>query len=228
MKLLLLEDDLDLCIEIEKRLTSSGYMIDVCNDGESGMYYALSKEFSYDAAIIDRMLPIVDGLTIVRAMREKNINIPIIITTGMSALNDRIDGLDGGADDYLVKPFYMEELLARIRAITRRPADIQSPDKLIYADLCLDRENRTLSTAKKTLILTARENELLSTFMIQPNVVFSRERLIMKIWGTDSDIESGNVDNYISFLRKRLKELGSCCKIKTIYGAGYRLDHENA
>lgn len=228
MKLLLLEDDIDLCSVIKKELDNRGYLVDCCNDGETGMYYALNKDYSYDLAIVDRMLPIIDGLTIIQAMRKKGISIPVIITTGMSALNDRIDGLDGGADDYLVKPFHMEELLARIRALTRRPAEIKSLDTLEYADLLLDKENRTLSTSKKSLVLTAREAELLSVFMQNPEMLFNRECLVLKIWGTSSEVEMGNVDNYISFLRKRIRELDSCCLIKTVYGAGYKLENRNA
>lgn len=228
MKLLLLEDDIELCNAIKKELDNNGYIVDCCNDGETGMYYALNKDYSYDLAIVDRMLPVIDGLTIIQSMRKKDINIPVIITTGMSALNDRIDGLDGGADDYLVKPFHIEELLARIRALTRRPAEIKSLDTLEYADLIFDKENRILSTSKKSLVLTARETELLSVFMQNPKILFNRERLVLKIWGTSSEVEMGNVDNYISFLRKRIRELDSCCEIKTVYGAGYKLENKNA
>lgn len=228
MKLLLLEDDLELCSEIEKELASNGYIVDTCNDGETGMYHALNEDLSYDLAIIDRMLPIIDGLTIIKAMRKKDINIPVIITTGMSALDERIDGLDGGADDYLVKPFYIGELLARIRALTRRPAEIKAVDTLAYTDLCFDKKNRTISTSKKTLVLTAKEAELLSVFMSKPETLFPRERLVLKVWGGNSEIEMGNVDNYISFLRKRLRELDSCCEIKTVYGAGFKLENKNA
>jgi len=228
MKLLLLEDDLELCSEIKKELVSNEYIVDTCNDGETGMYYALNEDFSYDLAIIDRMLPIIDGLTIIKAMREKGINIPVIITTGMSALGDRIDGLDGGADDYLIKPYYIDELLARIRALTRRPTEIKALDTLDYADLHFNKENRTIATSKKSLVLTAKEAELLSTLMSKPETLFSRERLILKVWGGNSEVEMGNVDNYISFLRKRLRELESCCEIKTVYGAGFKLENKNA
>ena len=107
MKLLLLEDDRELCSEIERVLKNNGYIVDVCHDGEMGMQHALNKEYAYDLAIVDRMIPFVDGLTIIKAMREKRIQIPVIIITGMSAINDRIDGLDGGADDYLSKLYFV-------------------------------------------------------------------------------------------------------------------------
>lgn len=228
MKILLLEDDIELCSDIKKELENNGYIVDASNDGETGMYYALNRDFAYDLAVIDRMLPIIDGLTIIKAMRQKDINIPVIIITGMSALDDRIDGLDGGADDYLIKPFYIKELNARIRALIRRPSEIKVLDVLTYADICLDRKNRTLSSGKKTLVLTAKETELLSVFLMKPETLFNRECLVLKVWGTDSDVEIGNVDNYISFLRKRLRELDSCCEIKTVYGAGYKLENKDA
>lgn len=228
MKLLLLEDDRELCSEIERVLKNNGYIVDVCHDGEMGMQHALNKEYAYDLAIVDRMIPFVDGLTIIKAMREKRIQIPVIIITGMSAINDRIDGLDGGADDYLSKPFHMKELLARIRALTRRPPELVDFHKLTFADLCLDRENRILSTQAHSVVLTAKEMELLTVFVQKPDTLFNREYLLQKIWGSFSDVETGNVDNYISFLRKRLREIQSCCEIKTVYGAGYKLENTDA
>ncbi|MDE6232037.1 MAG: response regulator transcription factor, partial [Lachnospiraceae bacterium] len=177
MKLLILEDDLELCSGMEKELKNNGYVVDVCHDGETGMQYALNKDYSYDLAIVDRMLPFVDGLTIIKAMREKGIQIPAIIITGMSALNDRIEGLDGGADDYLSKPFHIEELLARIRALTRRPAELLDFHKLTYADLCLDMGNRTVSSQTHSIVLTAKETALLTVFIQKPDTLFTREYL---------------------------------------------------
>ena len=226
-KILLVEDDADLCHSIEKELTQKGYVVDCCTDGESGMLYALNTDYGYDIAIVDRMLPVIDGLTIIKSMRAKNIQIPVIIITGMSALDDRVDGLDGGADDYLVKPFHIRELLARVRALTRRPRQLKDEDSLSFADLYLDCATRKAKCRDRELTLTAREGDLLSTFMSHPETVFSREQLVLKVWGADSDIEPGNVDNYISFLRKRLRELGCGCQIKTIYGSGYRLEERH-
>ncbi len=226
MKILLLEDDFALCSAIQSELTKNGYMVDACNDGETAMLYALHTDYSYDLAIVDRMLPIIDGLTIIKAMRKKNIQIPVIIITGMTALSERIEGLDGGADDYLVKPFHMQELLARVRALTRRPVQIRAEDALQYADLHFDKSNRELTCSLRTVFLTAKESELMYVLLKSPDTLFSREQLILKIWGTSSEVEPGNVDNYISFLRKRLRELKSSCEIKTVYGAGYSLTHK--
>ena len=228
IKILLMEDDLDLCQSIQQELMKNGYSVDCCNDGEMAMLYALNTDYGYDLAIVDRMLPVIDGLTIIKAMRRKNIQIPVIIITGMSALDDRVDGLDGGADDYLVKPFHIRELMARVRALTRRPQQIQEIGALSYADLHLDYHNRKIVCNGQELVLTAREAELLSVLIKQPKTAFSREQLVLKVWGSNADIEPGNVDNYISFLRKRLRELHSSCEIKTIYGAGYRLEKSNA
>ena len=228
MKILLLEDDLDLCRSIRDMLIKNGYTVDVCNDGETAMLYALNKDCGYELAIVDRMLPVIDGLTIIKAMRRKGIRIPVIIITGMAAIDDRIEGLDGGADDYLVKPFHIRELMARIRALTRRSGNTQESELLTYADLQFDRENRRLTCRGHELDLSAKETDLMYTLIKHPDTAFSREQLILTVWGIDSDIAPGNVDNYISFLRKRLNELGSCCVIKTIYGTGYRLENDDA
>ena len=228
MKILLIEDDMELCSSIQDELQKAGYVVDCCHDGETAMLHALNIEYCYDLAVIDRMLPIIDGMTIIKAMRRKGIAIPVIIITGMSALNDRIEGLDNGADDYLVKPFHIPELLARIRALVRRPAEIRQETCTCFSDLSFNQTEHILSCGANSLLLTARESEVLSVFISRPQSLISREQLIYKIWGTDTDIVPGNVDNYISFLRKRLKELGSICEIKTIYGSGYRLESKNA
>ena len=213
---------------IQKDLEKEKYIVDCVSDGETAMFYALNTEYAYDLAIIDRMLPVIDGLTIIKVMRKKGIRIPVIIITAMDALDNRIEGLDGGADDYLVKPFHIRELSARVRALIRRPADLQLSGKLQYGDLTFDKENRKLSSDGKSVQLTARETELFSVLIQSPEKLFNREQLVLKIWGTSSEVEAGNVDNYISFLRKRLRELNSFCKITTVYGAGYKLEKNHA
>ena len=228
MKILLVEDDAELCSVIQKALEKEKYIVDCVSDGETAMFYALNTEYAYDLAIIDRMLPVIDGLTIIKAMRKKGIRIPVIIITAMDALDNRIEGLDGGADDYLVKPFHIRELSARVRALIRRPADLQLSGKPQYGDLTFDKESRKLSSDGKSVQLTARETELFSVLIQSPEKLFNREQLVLKIWGTSSEVEAGNVDNYISFLRKRLRELNSFCKITTVYGAGYKLEKNHA
>ncbi len=228
MKVLLVEDDKDLCRLVARELEKNGCQVDACYDGETAMMFALNKDYGYDLAIVDRMLPVVDGLTVIKTMRQKEIHIPVIIITGMSHLDDRVEGLDSGADDYLVKPFHLRELMARVRALTRRPHEIRSEGILTYGDLALDRESRELSCHERKLNLTSRESELLYTLMLHPENVYTREQLVLRVWGSDAQIEPGNVDNYISFLRKRLREVKSTCSIKTIYGTGFQLEKDHA
>ena len=224
MKILLIEDDKNLCSMIKQKLTQENYIVDACTSGEDGMIYALNANNGYSLAIIDRMLPVIDGLTIIKSMRKKQISIPVIIITGMSELNDKIDGLDNGADDYLVKPFHMPELSARIRALTRRPVTISEKTGLQYHDLSLNLGRKELSCNENTIPLTPKEFLLICAFLEKPNTILTREQLMQKVWETDAPIEQGNVDNYVYFLRKRLRALGSGCSITSSYGSGYLLE----
>lgn len=224
LKLLLIEDDPDLAQLIASALEKEHYSVDLCSDGETGMLYALNPDYGYDLAIIDRMLPVIDGLSIVRAMRRKGIQLPVLMITALGGLDDRVEGLDGGADDYLVKPFHLRELSARVRALTRRPQTFHEQQLLQYGDLTLDEAARTLSFGAESLQLTAKEAALLATLMQHPETLQAKERLLLRVWGSDTAVESGNLDNYISFLRKRLRALGSRCVITTVYGSGYLLE----
>lgn len=224
MKILLIEDDVTLCDTIKTQLTKEGHLIDACHSGEEGLMLALAPDSGYELAIIDRMLPVIDGLAIVRAIREKQILIPVIIITGMSELEDKIEGLDNGADDYLVKPFHVRELSARIRALNRRPPKTQEPTVLNFGDLSLDCSSQQLKCGNKTLTLTPKEFHLLCAFLKKPQTILSREQLLHQAWDFDAEIEPGNVDNYIYFLRKRLKALHSNVTIRSVYGSGYLLE----
>ncbi|MDE7429346.1 MAG: response regulator transcription factor, partial [Lachnospiraceae bacterium] len=201
--------------------------VDACGDGEEGFLLALDRSNSYDLAVIDRMLPVVDGLTIIKAMRNKQIQIPVIIITGMSELQDKIEGLDSGADDYLSKPFHMEELSARIRALTRRPASLSREQSLSFHDISLDLTNRQLICKKNSVALTPTEFHLMQVFLRQPNNLLTREQLIQKVWETDASVETGNLDNYIYFLRKRIRTIASSCILSSVYGSGYILEVEH-
>lgn len=224
MRILLVEDDRNLSAAIGEQLQKEGYVADCCYDGETALHYALNPEYGYDIVLLDRMLPILDGLTVLRAMRQKQIPTPVLILTGLGELEDKIQGLDCGADDYLVKPFHIKELLARIRALTRRPAELQERKSLEAFDLALDAQHRRLSCRGESLLLTQKETSLMAVFLEQPDTLQSRSQLLWKVWGADAEVEDGNVDNYIHFLRKHLGELGSKAVIKTVYGAGYRLE----
>ena len=227
MKILLIEDDQNLCMAIRNQLTKDGFIVDICNTGDEAFLYAINQNNDYDLVITERMLPIVDGLTIVKAMREKNIQIPVIIIAGMSGLNDKIEGLDNGADDYLIKPFHVKELSARVRALLRRPPQITEITSLEFDDLVLNLAGQQLCCNNTSLLLTPKEFNLIQIFLSSPGTIFSREQLMQKAWGTSVEVEPGNVDNYIYFLRKRLKTLNSNCYINSVYGSGYTLERKH-
>lgn len=227
MKILLLEDDKYICSNVKQQLTKEGYIVDACGDGEEGFLLALDRSNCYDLAVIDRMLPVVDGLTIIKAMRNKQIQIPVIIITGMSDLQNKIEGLDSGADDYLSKPFHMEELSARIRALTRRPAILNSERSLSFHDISLDLAKRLLMCKTNSVALTPTEFHLLQVFLKQPDTLLTRELLIQKVWEANASMEPGNLDNYIYFLRKRIRSVASSCVLSSVYGSGYILEVGN-
>ena len=169
MRVLLIEDDENLSAIIEEQLQKEGYITDRCADGETALSYALHFEYGYDIVLLDRMLPIIDGLTILKAMRQKQIYTPVLMMTGLGELDDKIDGLDCGADDYLVKPFHMKELLARIRALTRRPTDIANKEVLTVFDLTLDIEHRRLTCNGQSIMLTQKEANVMTVFLESPD-----------------------------------------------------------
>lgn len=224
MRILFVEDDKNLSAAIAEQLQKEGYVTDCCYDGEAALRFVLNTEYSYDLVLLDRMLPIIDGLTVLKAMRQKQIYTPVMIITGLGELHDKIDGLDCGADDYLTKPFHVKELLARIRALTRRPAEIIEKEALTAFDLVLDINRRRLSYKGRSVILTQKETDIITVFLEKPDKTHSRSQLLWKVWGGSAEVEDGNVDNYIYFLRKRLRELDCKVSIKTVYGAGYRLE----
>ena len=224
MKILLVEDDPYLCKTIKSQLSKEGFLVDICTTGDEAFLYAVNQHDTFDLAIIDRMLPVIDGLSIIKAMRQKNIQIPVIIITGMSELNDKIEGLDNGADDYLIKPFHIKELSARVRALVRRPPQIKENITLEIDDLSLNLASHQLSCNHNSLLLTPKEFHLIQIFLSSPGTIFSREQLLQKVWNTNDEVEPGNVDNYIYFLRKRLKCLNSNCCINSVYGSGYSLE----
>ncbi len=224
MRILLVEDDKNLAEAIADHLKKEGHLTDRCPDGEQALLFALHGEYPYDMILLDRMLPVIDGLTVLKAIRQKRIWTPVLMITGLSQLEDKVDGLDCGADDYLVKPFHMKELSARIRALVRRPAGMADTSEISVYGLTLDVERRRLTCKTHAVSLTGKESELMQVFMKDPERTHGREELLWKVWGGSSEVEAGNVDNYIHFLRKRLKSLGCAAKIRTVYGIGYRLE----
>ncbi len=222
MRVLMIEDDKELCEAVAVHLKKEGYALDICHDGMEVPYYL--SGFTHDVIILDRMLPGVDGLSILERIRSQGNTTPVIMVTAMNGLNDRIDGLDGGADDYLVKPFMVKELQARIRALLRRPRKIEDQDVLTFGTLSFHRTTYTLISETQTITLSKREGALLEYFLMNRDQILTRDQILSRVWGRDSFVEDGNIDNYIYFLRRRLRALGSDAVIKTVHGIGYRLE----
>ena len=221
MRLLLVEDDGDLYLALKQRLSQEGFDCDVCENGADAEYYF--KNGGYSAVILDRLLPGKDGLTILREMRARNDQTPVLMLTALDTVKDRTDGLDTGADDYLVKPFAMPELISRIRALVRRPPTYREEAALRFGDLALDVRSSKLSCGKSEQTLSRKELAVFELFFEHPERVMSRTEILSRGWGGDEAVEDGNVDNYIYFLRRRLKSAGSKMILKTIHGVGYQL-----
>lgn len=222
MRILLVEDDRKLNLSLKFQLEKEGFPVDSCFDGDEALYYM--NESLYDLVILDRMLPCKDGLTVLKQMRCKNNQTPVILLTALGEIPDRILGLNCGADDYLVKPFDFEELCARIRSIARRPRQMTVSEALGLGDLSYRADTLTLTGPAGSCCLSRREGALLETFLRNPNLVLSRGTLLSYVWGPDSDVEEGNLDNYVYFLRRRFKAVGSALRLTTVRSVGYRLE----
>ena len=224
MRILVAEDERKIASFIRQGLMESKFDVDVTGNGNEAYDFLTSR--SYDAAVLDIMLPGRDGLSILRSLREKGNLIPVIIVTARSGVNERIDGLNLGADDYLPKPFYMEELIARLHAVTRRNSDSRS-GFLVVTDLKLDLIRHRVTRANQEIELTAREFSLLELLMRSPNRVFSRTQLLEHVWGYDFDPETNLVDVNIRRLRKKIDEGFPTSLIDTVRGVGYRIHTVN-
>lgn len=223
MNILMIEDDRELCTAVSFRLEQEGFSVTVCHDGEEGLYYM--QESPFDLVILDRMLPHMNGIEVLKEARSRQIKTPVLMLTALGELNDRLSGLNGGADDYMVKPFAFEELLARIRCLLRRPAVYQSSSRSVsLGDVTFVPETRTLSSHEKTCTLSSREGELMEVFLRNPGQTLPRQLLLSRVWGLEADVEEGNLDNYIHFLRRRLKAVESTLQIRTVRGVGYQLE----
>ncbi len=221
MRILLAEDDEKLNETLVYGLTQAGFVVDACFDGEDALFYG--EQNIYDVILLDRMLPCMEGTDVLASLRERGIATPVILITALGTLSDKVEGLDLGADDYVVKPFALEELLARIRCVARRPRRIVEEEMRTLADIVwLPAENR-LSGPAGNCTLSKREASLLEAFLKSGGATLSRNHLLLKVWGPDSDVEEGNLDNYIHFLRRRLKTVGSRLNLKTVRGVGYTL-----
>lgn len=222
MRLLMIEDDRALCSAIKVSLTRAGYQVDLCHDGRDGLQMALTG--AHDMLLVDRMLPGLDGMNLVTALRKSGIKTPVLMLTALSGVNDRVDGLDAGADDYLVKPFAVDELLARLRALNRRPHEWAQAETLRLHDIVLDPCDKSLSGPGGGCTLSGRECDLLEALFRAEGHTVPRPVLFARVWGADADVEDGNLDSYVHFLRRRLKIVRSDVALKTVYGVGYRLE----
>lgn len=221
MRLLLAEDERMLSDALVTILTHSGYSVDAVYNGQDAVDYLLCG--NYDGAVLDIMMPKKDGLTALKEVRDKGLALPVLLLTAKSEIDDRVAGLDGGADDYLTKPFATQELLARIRAMTRRQPQLQG-GVLRFGDLSLDRSSFRLTGPKGEMRLGNRDFQILEMLLEHPSQVISTERFLEKIWGYDSDADISVVWVYLSGLRKKLGQLGSCVQIRAARGVGYSLE----
>ncbi len=221
MRILIVEDEIRLAEALGQIMAEQRYGADVVYDGEDGLAYALSGD--YDVIVLDVMLPKRNGFEVVKELRANKLATPVLMLTARDEISDKVTGLDCGADDYMTKPFAPEELLARIRSLSRRQGDVV-PEELTFADLTLSLSARTLSRGAKSVHLGYKEFEVLRLLMSNPRMVVPKEDLITKVWGTESGAEDNNVEAYISFLRKKFFFLGSEVSIGTVRKVGYRLE----
>jgi DNA-binding response OmpR family regulator len=222
MRLLLVEDEEGFARALQASLKTQHYITDWADNGEDGLELGLSDV--YDVILLDIMLPKMDGLTVLHKLRQQGIKTPVLLLTAKSELNDKITGLDSGADDYLTKPFHREELYARLRALTRRQQTTE-PQATAYGDIYMQQGSNNLycKTSGNSLPLNGKEYQLMEYLLRNGGQIISREQIIEKIWGYDSDTEYNNVEVYISFLRKKLQFLKTSVSIQTIRKLGYKL-----
>ena len=225
MHVLVVEDDARLAEALARILEDNGYTTDVVHDGEAGVRYG--ETGTYDVIILDVMLPKADGFTVAQRLRRAHVGTPILLLTARDAISDKICGYDSGADDYMTKPFSPAELLAHLRALTRRQGEVLF-EKLPAGDLELNLESHDLTCSAKSIHLSYKEFCLAKVLMANAGAVVSKDLLIEKVWGVESTAEDNNVEAYVSFLRKKMKFLGSAARIETLRRAGYRFSADAA
>lgn len=224
MKILVVDDEVKLADALGELFKQQKFLVDVVYDGEDGLFYA--KNGDYDVIVLDVMMPKLDGYEVVRRLRQAKKNVPVLLLTAKDDVASKVKGLDCGADDYLSKPFASEELLARIRALSRRQTELVY-DVLEYEDIKLNTSNYTLQCGSKSVSLGAKEYAIIKLMLTNPTQVISKDTIISKVWGLDSDITENNIEAYMSFLRKKLFFVGSKLTILTKRMLGYYLEKEN-
>ena len=221
MRLLLAEDERSLSKALKEILTRSNYSVDCVYDGEEAVLYSMATE--YDLVIMDIMMPKQDGISALKEIRAKGNNVPVLMLTAKSEIDDKVEGLDSGANDYLTKPFATKELLARIRALTRQPAS-SGDNVLKFGNLTLDRGSFELASPKGKYRLAGKEFQMMEMLMINPGILISTEKFMDKIWGLDSEADISTAWTYISYLRKKLTALEADVQIKAVRNSGYTLE----
>lgn len=224
MKILIVEDEYGLADAISEILKNENFTPTIVTDGEEGEYEALSGV--YDLIILDVMLPGKNGFEILKSIRNEKIKTPVIMLTAKSEIEDKLQGLEHGADDYITKPFHTRELLARIKVILKRTNNLEELNILEFNGLKLDLDKCQVIYENDSIVINGKEMELLQLLMMNQNQVLSRETIASKIWGYDNDAEYNNVEVYISFIRKKIKLLKAQVKIKSVRGIGYKLEKE--
>ncbi|MDX5348217.1 MAG: response regulator transcription factor [Hymenobacteraceae bacterium] len=224
MKVLVVEDEPNVASFIKKGLEEQSYEVDVAYDGSTGL--SLARQKDYDIAILDIIMPNTNGLEVCRQLRDRNPELPILMLTALSTTDDVVTGLDAGADDYLAKPFKFKELLARVRALTRRKNLSGQTNKLAFADLEMDLDTKTVKRSGKEIVLTAREFALLEYFMKNRGRVLSRIDLLENVWELNFDLGSNVVDVYVNYLRNKIDKEFPSKLIHTVIGMGYVLKQQ--
>lgn len=224
MRILVTEDDKALSMVMCELFNQEGYITDTAFDGEEGYDCAVSG--IYDIIILDIMLPVTDGLTVLRRLRKEGVKTPVLLLSAKSQIEDKVKGLDSGADDYLTKPFNTVELLARIRALLRRRDKEYTELAFEFMDIMFDKERHEIKKDNRTIKLTKKEFSILDVLTENVGKVVTKETIILKIWGYDTEIEYNSSEVYVSFLRKKLKAIGSRIKISNVRGVGYILEEQ--
>ena len=222
MNILIIEDEYSLADAIAETLKEEKFNVNIETNGEDGENEALTE--NYDLILLDVMLPKKNGFDILRTLGQAKIKTPIIMLTAKSEIEDKLNGLEHGADDYITKPFAMRELMARIKAVLKRTNNIENTECLQYGDIVLDIKNAKLKSHNNEIQISGKELELIEQLLINKNQISSRESLAERIWGYESDTEYNNVEVYITFVRRKLKLLESKVYIKAIRGVGYKLE----
>ena len=225
MKVLIIEDEYSLADAIAETLQKENYTTKIITDGQNGEDEALTG--IYDLILLDIMLPKKDGFEILRSLKNEKVTTPIIMITAKSEMSDKLQGLENGVDDYITKPFHMRELIARVKFVLKRNANIENDNILEYSDLKLDLSTGKMISQGSEISINGKELELLETLLLNKNQIVNKEVLINKIWGYDIESEYNYVEVYVSFLRKKLKLLKSKVKIKAVRGIGYKLEEQD-